>query len=239
MLGAAGVTVVGPAHLQAGEPGQDASSTRGWRGGWIACVADGMGSRHLSGMGARCAVRVAQAVLRSAPGHRGDMRAVATQIYREWLRVVGPARATDAATTLLVAACDARGRVRTWQLGDGLMLARIDGAVRSLTPPRTGFSNETRALGVDKSWAAWSTHEFQMARVGDLVLLMTDGVADDLVPDAVDALPIALFKHLSRRTRRQQRQWMAHELTHWATPGHSDDKSLALIYQKGRVHEQP
>jgi serine/threonine protein phosphatase PrpC len=234
MLCAAGTSVIGPSHAEAGEPCQDACVVRGWRGGWIACVADGLGSRSQSGMGARNAVRVAQQVLRLEPNHQQDMRELATRIYRAWLRAVGPNRANDAATTLLIAACTAHGHVRTWQLGDGMVLIRSQGQVRLLTPPRSGFGNETRALGIDKGWSAWSTHEFALTEPGDQVILMTDGVAEDLDERSLYAFPHALHRHLSGISRRRARRWLTHELTHWGTPGHSDDKSLALIFKKWR-----
>lgn len=234
MLSAVGTSVIGPAHAEAGEPSQDACGVRGWRGGWIACVADGLGSRSQSGIGARYAVRAAHQVLRREPNHQQEMRELTTRIYRAWLRAVGPERADAAATTLLIAACTAQGEVRTWQLGDGMVLVRSQGRVRVLTPPRSGFGNETRAMGIDKGWSAWSTHEFVLSQPGDQVILMTDGVAEDLDDRSLHAFPQALHRHLSGLSRRKARRWLTHELTHWGTPGHSDDKSLALIFKKGR-----
>ena len=166
--------------------------------------------------------------------HHLEMRELATRIYRAWLRVIGPDRADDAATTLLIAACTAQGHVRTWQLGDGMVLIRSHGEVRVLTPPRSGFGNETRAMGIDRAWSAWSTHEFELSQPGDQVILMTDGVADDLDERALPAFPQALHRRISSLSRRKGRRWLTNELIHWATPGHSDDKSLALIFKKGR-----
>lgn len=234
MLSAVGTSVVGPLHAEEGEPCQDACGVRGWRGGWIACVADGLGSRSQSGKGAQCAVRAAMQVLWRETGHQDEMRELATRIYRAWLRAVGPDRSDAAATTLLIAACTAQGHVRTWQLGDGLILIRSHGQVRVLTPPRSGFGNETRAMGIDKGWSAWSTHDFALSQPGDQVILMTDGVADDLDERSLHAFPQALHRHISGISRRRARRWLTHELTHWGTPGHSDDKSLALIFKKGR-----
>ena len=234
MLSAVGTSVVGPSHAEAGEPCQDACGVRGWRGGWIVCVADGLGSRSQSGKGARYAVRVAMQVLWHEPDHQQEMRELATRIYRGWLRAMGPDRADDAATTLLIAACTAQGHVRTWQLGDGMVLIRSQGQVRMLTPPRSGFGNETRAMGIDRAWSSWSTHEFALSQPGDQVILMTDGVADDLDERSLHAFPRALHRHISGLSRRRARRWLTHELTHWGTPGHSDDKSLALIFKKGR-----
>lgn len=234
MLSAVGMSVVGPSHAEAGEPCQDACAVRGWRGGWIACVADGLGSRSQSGIGARQAVLVAQQVLRREPNHQLEMRELATRIYRAWLGAVGRDRAYEVATTLLIAACNAQGQVRTWQLGDGMVLIQSQGQVRVMTPPRSSFGNETRAMGIDKAWSAWSSHEFALTEPGDQVILMTDGVADDLDERTLHAFPHALHRHLSGLSRRRARRWLAHELTHWGTPGHSDDKSLALIFKKGR-----
>ena len=234
MLSAVGTSVIGPSHAEAGEQCQDASGVRGWRGGWIACVADGLGSRIQSGKGAHCAVRIAMDLLWNELDHQQEMRDLATRIYRAWLQAVGRDRADEAATTLLMAACNANGHVRTWQLGDGMVLIRSQGQVRVLTPPRSGFGNETRALGIDRAWSAWSTHEFELSRPGDQVTLMTDGIADDLDEQALHAFPEALYRRISGLSRRRSRRWLTHELTHWATPGHSDDKSLALILKKGR-----
>lgn len=234
MLSAISTSVTGPSHIEAGEACQDASGVRGWRGGWIACVADGLGSRSQSGIGAEYAVRVALQVLRRESHHQNEMRDLATRIYRAWLSAVGPDRANDSATTLLIAACNAQGHVRSWQLGDGMVLVQSQGQVRVLTPPRNGFGNETRAMGIDKAWSAWSTHEFVLSQPGDQVILMTDGLADDLDDRSLHNFPQALHRNLSGLSRRKAKRWLTGELTHWCTPGHSDDKSVALIFKQGR-----
>ena len=48
MLRAVGASVTGPGHLELGEGCQDAHSIKGWRGGWIAAVADGLATGTLS-----------------------------------------------------------------------------------------------------------------------------------------------------------------------------------------------
>ena len=89
MLSAVGTSVIGPSHAEAGEQCQDASGVRGWRGGWIACVADGLGSRIQSGKGAHCAVRIAMDLLWNELDHQQEMRDLATRIYRGCRRLVG------------------------------------------------------------------------------------------------------------------------------------------------------
>jgi hypothetical protein len=63
---ACGASVIGPRHLELGEPNQDAMALTGCRGGWIAAVADGLGSRTRSDLGARRACQVSRRILRAA-----------------------------------------------------------------------------------------------------------------------------------------------------------------------------
>ncbi len=142
MLRAAGACVTGPAHLQAMQGGQDALALRGWRGGWIAAVADGLGSRTRSAVGSRLAVLAAQQIARQwSPASWLDLsaRLGATDLYRRWLALVPWQDKSCAATTLLWLVCDAQGRARVWQLGDGVVLCRLGGRVQVLTPDRAGF----------------------------------------------------------------------------------------------------
>lgn len=237
MLRAAGACVTGPLHQTQGSEGQDALHLSGWRGGWIAAVADGLGSRMRSATGARLAVQAAQKVARGWPAgtwRNIPARQAATDIYRRWLATVPWTDKGSAATTLLLLVCDADGNARTWQIGDGLVLLRTQDRVLSLTPPRTGFGNQTQALGVDRSWSAWHTADFALQAPGDMVLLMTDGVADDLVPQTLNGFASAIHRQLTRLNRRRSRRWLEHELTHWATPLHGDDKTLIAVFKDKR-----
>jgi serine/threonine protein phosphatase PrpC len=236
VLRAAGTSVTGPAHLREGQDGQDALALRGWRGGWIAAVADGLGSRANSRVGARLAVQAAQQVARQLPLRAGawrdvPAREVATRIYRRWLSNVPWAEKSSAATTLLLLACDAQGYARIWQIGDGLVLCRIRGEVQVITSERTGFGNQTRALGVQRAWSDWKTASFRLEKKNDLVMLITDGVADDLPASTLDGFAAVVHRELAQRSRRQGRRWLTHELTHWATPQHADDKTVAVVFK--------
>ena len=189
----------------------------------------------MSAQGARLAVQAVQTCVRARGCQAleaGNARVLATDVYRHWLRQrPGCGNPSQAACTLLAAACDAQGQVQTWQIGDGKVVAYLSGQVQVLTPERTGFGNQTQALGVDKKWSAWQTSRLHLSQPGDLVLLMTDGVADDLPEASLPGFARALHREVQRRSRRQARQWLRHELTHWATPGHSDDKTLVVIYK--------
>jgi len=234
MLRAVGAGVTGPGHLELNEECQDAHSVRGWRGGWIAAVADGLGSRMHSARGAQVAVRSAQAEARtwerSTEWRALPARDVAIRIYRRWLKAVPWADKSTAATTLLLAICDADGYTRVWQIGDGVIVGLINGQAEVLTPERSGFGNETRAMGVDTAWSAWHTRDLVLGEPGDALLLMTDGISDDIPRNLIDGFARAVRGEVTKRSRRGGRKWLQRELMHWATPGHSDDKTLAAIF---------
>ena len=235
MLRATGASVTGPGHLLVGDANQDAISLRGWRGGWIAAVADGLGSRPLSGVGSRLAVKTAQQTIRALANaqefHAAEARQIATTFYRRWLSAVPFADKSSAACTLMLAACDVGGNTRIWQLGDGLVVCRTQGSFKVVTPERTGFGNETRALGIHRAWSDWSTADVVLRDRGDAVILMTDGVSDDIRPGALETFSETVVRRVAAKTRRTGRSWMTNELTHWSTPGHTDDKTIAVIYK--------
>jgi len=155
---------------------------------------------------------------------------VAIRIYRRWLKAVPWADKSTAATTLLLAICDADGYTRVWQIGDGVIVGLINGQAEVLTPERSGFGNETRAMGVDTAWSAWHTRDLVLGEPGDALLLMTDGISDDIPRNLIDGFARAVRGEVTKRSRRGGRKWLQRELMHWATPGHSDDKTLAAIF---------
>jgi serine/threonine protein phosphatase PrpC len=239
MLRATGASVIGPGHLQACTPNQDAMRVGGVRGGWFAAVADGLGSRELSHIGSRLAVQQARRAWSGQPdaGYARDAeetRASIRRLYESWLRAIPAAPPGRYATTLLAASCDADGACCLAQLGDGLIVYRTAGRFGVLGEAphglRSGFGNETEALGVTKSFSAWRTDRVALIEPGDGVMLMTDGIADDLRPERLEAFFSHVLEQAGRRSRRAGRRWLERQMNAWPTALHSDDKSIALIF---------
>jgi hypothetical protein len=61
-------------------------------------------------------------------------------------------------------------------------------------------------------------------------LLASDGVADDLRPGHIPALMDHLVQHLGPMDRRSRATALRSELRNWPTPGHQDDKTLAMMW---------
>ena len=227
---ACGASVIGPRHLDLGEPNQDAMALTGCRGGWIAAVADGLGSRARSDVGARSACQVSRRILRAASSSF-DLPATLPLIHQQWLEAIEPTTPRDAATTLLFSRVTTEGDVHAAQLGDGFLLVRCAGEFRRVTPDRTAYGNQTWALESAHAQDKWNTTKGRLTQLGDGVVLMTDGVADDLEPAQLPDFFDALYQDLSTRNRRRGRRWLQSELNDWATPLHSDDKSLVAIFR--------
>jgi len=225
-----GASVIGPRHLDVGEPNQDAMALTGCRGGWIATVADGLGSRACSDLGARSACQVSRRILRAASSSF-DLPATLPLIHQQWLKAIEPTTPREAATTLLFGRVTAEGDVHAAQLGDGLLLVRCAGEFRRVTSDRTAYGNQTWALESTHMQDKWRTTQGRLIEPGDGLVLMTDGVADDLEPAQLADFFDALYEDLSTRNRRRGRCWLQSELNDWATRLHSDDKTLVAIFR--------
>jgi hypothetical protein len=169
-------------------------------------------------------------VLRAYP--RGeDLSGALKNVHENWIDEIAPISPNDAATTLLLASVTEQGDVRAAQLGDGILLLRCAGEFRCITPERTGFGNQTWALESEHRPDRWTTAKGKFAQAGDGVLLATDGVADDLDMKELPKFLDALYQNMSGRSRRNGRRWLRMELEDWATPMHSDDKTLVAIFR--------
>lgn len=230
---ACGASVTGPRHLEVHEPNQDAMVLTGCRDGWIGAVADGLGSRARSDIGARCACQISRRILRAAPSSF-DLPATLPLIHQQWLKAIKPTTPRDAATTLLFARVTAEGDVHAAQLGDGLLLVRCAGEFHCISPERTAYGNQTWALESTHTQSKWSTVEGRLTKPGDGLVMMSDGVADDLEPTQLADFFNALYQDMSKRNRRRGKCWLQSELDDWATPLHSDDKTLVTIFRTSK-----
>lgn len=227
---ACGASVIGPRHLDLGEPNQDALVLSGCEGGWVAAVADGLGSRPRSDLGARRACQVSRRVLRGLASEV-SLRAALPRIHDLWLNEISPITPEDATTTILMARVARNGRVVAAQLGDGALIIRSRGEIHCITPGRTGFANQTWALDAIFRADRWVVAESALVQPGDGVVMMTDGVSDDVRDDSLPEFMDALYENALKRCRRRGRRWIERELRDWATPLHSDDKTLVSIFR--------
>jgi len=226
---ATGCSVVGPAHLQDKQPNQDAVLVQGIRKGWCIAVCDGLGSRQLSHKGSRLAANL----IRSAVGRSETVdcsaEAISLALQQNWLDAVEQV-SSPYETTCIWASVDSNGLLKSGQVGDGLLLIRSEGKFSVITPERSGFGNQTQTLAKADP-EEWSFVDTAISQVGDGILLMTDGISDDLISEQLEPFFDTVFMQLKRTNKRRCKVWLTQELAEWSTPLHGDDKSIAGIFR--------
>lgn len=226
-----GVSVRGPNHVRAQEKNQDAwlgSKTRSFA---MIVVCDGLGSRPQSGMGARVACQAVNEAIRiwnKTPN--ASVSNLPKLIKLIWeMRLTG-LNQVDFATTCIFACVTSSGRLIVAGLGDGIALIRSkDGSVNQVIGRETGFSNQTIALGSPHQLSDWKTFEIEQLTEGTTLLLATDGIADDLLPEKYSHFVEWLESDFSYMDPIKRKKKLRRALLDWPTPLHQDDKTLTVI----------
>lgn len=231
MWSAMGASVRGPEYRKDGRPNQDAWLSRCAHGAALAVVCDGLGSRPHSAVGARAGCRAVS----DAVGHWADIPDAPPDlllrlVHALWnLRVYETGR-DESATTCLFAVATKDGRLLLAQLGDGLVMLKTSKGTITLEPPTERFGNATTGLGIASDVREWRFHLEPHFTGAASILLVTDGVADDLLPEKrADFLEFLVTNYGSRPTTARNRS-IAKQLRDWPTPRHRDDKTVAVLW---------
>jgi serine/threonine protein phosphatase PrpC len=228
-----GVSVRGPLHHKENLPNQDA-----WLGGRNAfgsfiVVCDGMGSRPHSQEGAQAACRaVRQSLVLWSKAKQPSLDMLPRLITPLWKLAISPRLAEECATTCLFAFLKPSGNLLCGGLGDGLIALKTAEDIQTVLGERSGFGNETLALGCPHRLEDWHLREFQVGTQAFDLLLATDGIADDLQQDRLGDFIAWLGAEFKPLPSAQRWRNLTHELKNWPTPNHLDDKTLALLWQE-------
>lgn len=228
-----GATVAGPCHRAERRPNED--SWLGVRGafGTLVVVSDGMGSLGQARLGARMACQaVLDAVRQWHKSGAGGLGELLARVEPAWRARIAPWAAHDCGATCLFALAQPGGQVHVAGLGDGMALSCTSQGLEWIVGPRAdGFCNETAVLG---QGLPWTTRSFPSAG-GDVVVLATDGVADDLLPERAEAFVEWLVGSFAPLAPSRRWRALQHELREWPTPHHTDDKTLVVLTQRETV----
>lgn len=222
-----GASVKGPAHEQDHLPNQDAVGFANNSRGCFAAVADGLGSRKLSHLGSQRAVKIAHNILKNSS--TVDAVGMPARLSRAWCQSF-KGEFNNYETTCLWARIGSNGKGLIGQVGDGLILLRQRGCFSVLTTQKESFGNQTTTLSQAESLTS-DTADIQLTQSGDGVLLMTDGISDDLIPEQLEAFFDAIYNRQKQCSKRRMKRWLQAELKNWSTPRHGDDKTIASIFK--------
>jgi Protein phosphatase 2C len=214
-------------------PKQDAWRGTAGRFGSLVVVADGLGSRPHGRLGAVAACRAAHRAVRElAMTGIPDPAELFPRVEEHWRRELGPREPTECGTTVLLSLVHTSGGVLLGQVGDGLIAVGAGATAEPLVPWRAGFGNETDALGVSGRPPVWHSRWLPSPPAGFRVFMATDGVADDLHPEHIGGFITELARQFGPLPAPERHRRLCAELRSWPTPGHFDDKTLALHWAK-------
>lgn len=223
----ASATVVGPSHHRDGTPNQDAFAC--FRGPELLVVAaaDGLGSAERANLGSQYAVEsTIEAALDfvSHPADGDPATHLGTGILKRWINSCeGDYHSYD--TTLLFSVIT-RGEFFIGQVGDGLIIYKGSGGAFIQFPvfEKSFLNFPPNTMAVAARAGELSVREVSGTLNGSLVslLLMTDGVADDLSDPAAYAGDLVQSLHAEPNWNRR----LEEHLMQWPTPGHFDDKTI-------------
>jgi serine/threonine protein phosphatase PrpC len=226
-----GASVCGPAHHKSSQPSQDAWAHRLTRHTTFAVVCDGLGSRPHSRIGAQAACRAVAAAIRHWDNGKGAPPELLLRlIHALWNIHVHETGRSESATTCLFAVVTKDARLLLGQLGDGLVMLKTPAGTVALEPPAERFGNTTTGLGIAADVREWSLHMEADFMGPASILLATDGVSDDILPQKRGDFLDFLVTHYGHRPPADRARAIGKHLRNWPTPGHSDDKTLAVLW---------
>lgn len=227
-----GASVIGPSHVIAAKPNQDAWAAFHHIWGHGIVVSDGLGSKPLSNFGSMAACCAVESAARrfaatNATSARSDLL---RDILQAWLDALGPLAPKDSAATCIFALCLGDGVIHLGLLGDGCAaVVRKDRTIVSLSDSKeSGFSNQTDALTTYTTESQWKVRKVPEHEC-EAVILCTDGVSDDLKD--LDGFMLNFASQFSRLSRITASRQARHVLERWPVPKHSDDKTIACLFR--------
>ncbi len=227
-----GASVRGPGHYRACIPNQDSFIKKAGSWGNAIAVSDGVGSRPISHYGSHAACR---AVINAASNWmeiNENTETLLEQIHVNWLSGVKPFSPGDCAATCLFAIRPTEGQIVIGALGDGLAgVLKTDGSYFELCEDKGySFSNLTTALSERTTIQQWKTAIITQEECA-AILLCTDGVADDLLPEKREGFVRHIYQQAQKTSLVTAKRNLRKMLEKWPVPKHSDDKTLVIFYK--------
>jgi serine/threonine protein phosphatase PrpC len=199
-------------------------------------VADGLGSAKHSGFGANKAIdAVKKAVLEWRKLEKKEVKILIQLVHFYWNLLIGDSdfEKKECATTCLFAYMNKENNTGILsQLGDGLVLLKTKG--KTIFLKSTDDYNFTKSLGSSKSYNDWNIKQIDFDRDDFNLLLVTDGVSEDLVEKKQDEFAEKLVETMIKTKRNKRNSYLHQLLKNWPTKFHTDDKTICIAWEKKR-----
>ena len=225
---AAGCSKIGPSHIKNGQPNQDSFLIRLNDFLKVFAVADGLGSHKYSKKGSRAVCRAVLKTFKSFSEGVIKEEDITGAIEKNYRAALKKRHKSKAGTTCVF--CVIFGDVLyVGQAGDGVCCIDIDGAFKRTAPKGGDFTNEVHALSGDREFNAWKFRRINIAAAKKIeIMLATDGVSEDILPDKMQGFMQYVFKRAFAEKRGLKKL-----LDGWSLPASSDDKTIVVArYQR-------
>jgi len=223
-----GVSVTGPAHIVLRIPNQDSYSAKIFKSGFIAVVADGLGSSRFSNVGSKA---VCRAVI-DASGvwireKSNSCEKLLKLIKVLWELYLGNYSVEDCGTTCLFVILR-NNELLLFQLGDGLILNSGKNGNYVHPASKKEFSNLTNSMHNNKRIDEWSMAKI-LVKGGNSLMICTDGIADDLFCEKYFDFMKFIKSKISGIKKSKRESIIRNMLVNWPTKNHTDDKTILII----------
>ncbi len=230
-----GTSVIGPLHFKSGIPNQDSWIARRYKWGNVVVVSDGLGSKAHSDHGSKAACL---AVVEAAKSYQNNPESNIVDILRlihaNWLVKLAPFSQSDCSATCLFV-IQTKKRLTLGRLGDGMIAVLGESEKDNLIlsdDKQDSFSNYTNSLRQE-----FKPHQWEIATIEstacNAVVLCTDGISDDLLPETEVAFAKEFSQSYSPMSAQKRSFELNKMLNEWPVPGHTDDKTIACLFKKG------
>ena len=225
-------SVRGPEHIRENIPNQD-SAFIGFVGKFLlVMVCDGLGSHAHSDYGAKTLCKLFTPCFKEWSQIKPhDLTDFLRLLHCHWLMYSRKYGADKCGSTCQLAIINSKGKGWLAQLGDGMTLVKHNEKINVFADNKNGFGNETSAMGNYDISPLWRMNKIDLSSSKDRLLMMTDGISEDILPEAIENF-VSTFDIFLKSSKKQAQKELTNELIHWPTQHHIDDKTIVVIERR-------
>ena len=212
---------IGPSHIANGLPNQDSARLYISQKIVAGVVCDGLGSKKYSHIGSRA---LTKSLISAANifDFSKNLNLFEPLLKSLWNINKSPYSSDDCKTTLLFCIIK-NSKIYIGRIGDGAIV--VLGKNDMVISAKDEFANMTTSFGgtVKIEWQIFPEQDI------DAVVIFTDGISDDIVPDYMINFPKSFVLEY-KNIRSSKKEYVIYEwLKNWPVKGHSDDKTILAL----------
>lgn len=193
----------------------------------LAVVCDGMGSKKHSRVGSKRLCKIIKKQVKKALscGQFNTIELI-EKIQACWISKLFPFSLKNCDTTCLFCIVS-ENNILSCQLGDGIIAIKANESVDVLKMKDDDFSNETRGIGKAKikDWSIKIINKDVNTKYE--ILLGTDGISEDLIPETLAEFIDKISLNLSGRYSKNK--YLNSILRNWPNKFSNDDKTIVVV----------